>query len=404
MEDFNLHLTGDTHAVGAAHNLCAAFLDNSIYHQNKLGIDSHTIALRRVIDINDRSLRGSFDITPSSEVMAALALAEDLADLRKRLGRMVVAMTKKGRPVTADMLKSAGAMAVLLKEAIKPNLVQTIEETPCFVHTGPFANIAHGNSSVIADRIALKLAGYVVTESGFGADCGAEKFFDIKCRSSGLLPDAAVLVCSARAVKAQGLSNLAKQIGNVRMFGVPVVVAINRFKKDTDKQISAIIKTAGESWARDAVISTVWSRGSAGGVALAKAVVKAAAAKKRFRFLYPLDMPVKEKIRTIALKVYGAKAVSYSALASRKIRLYEKLGFGRLPVCMAKTQLSLSHDPRLKGRPSGFTLPVRDVRLSAGAGFIYPLCGHIRTMPGLPRRPVGERIDIDNEGKVVGLF
>ncbi len=446
MEDFNLHLTGDVHAVGLAHNLCAAFLDNSILKKNKLNIDPMSITWRRVVDVSDRALRNiiiglggeeegipresGFDITVASEVMAILALTSDLFDLRKRLGRVIVAMTRDGKPVTAEDLKVAGAMTVLLKDAINPNLLQTVENTPCFVHAGPFANIAHGNNSIIADRIGIKLAEYVVTESGFGADCGAEKFMDIKCRYSGLKPNAVVVVCSVRALKmhsgkfnvvagkpldeglvkencdavSMGCSNLEKQIENMRLFGVPVVVAINRFLTDTDKEIDVIKKKAISAGAEDAVVSEVWAEGSKGGVELAKAVVKAAEKPSSFKFLYPLDMPIKEKIKTIATKIYGAANVSYAPLAEKKLRLYEKLGYGNLPICMAKTHLSLSHDPALKGRPTGYTLPVRDVRASVGAGFLYPLCGDMRTMPGLPSEPAGTKVDIDKDGKIVGLF
>lgn len=446
MEDFNLHLTGDVHAVGLAHNLCAAFLDNSLFKGNKLNIDPAGITWRRVVDVSDRALRSivignggpddgvkresGFDITVASEVMAILALTSDLQDLRKRLGRIIVAMTKDNKPVTAEDLKVAGAMAVLLKDAIKPNLLQTVENTPCFVHAGPFANIAHGNNSIIADRIALKLSEYVVTESGFGADCGAEKFMDIKCRYSGLKPDAVVVVCSVRALKmhsgrfnvvagkpldeglikedssavTDGCPNLEKQIENMKLFGVPVVVAINRFTTDTDKEVEIIRKKAIAAGAEDAVLSEVWARGSEGGEALAKAVVKAAEKPANFKFLYPLDMPIKKKIETIATKIYGAKDVSYAPLAEKNIKLYEQLGFGKLPICMAKTHLSLSHDPKLKGRPSGYTLPIREVRASIGAGFLYPLCGDMRTMPGLPSVPAGTKVDIDKDGKIVGLF
>ncbi|MBI4335672.1 MAG: formate--tetrahydrofolate ligase [Candidatus Omnitrophica bacterium] len=446
MEDFNLHLTGDVHAVGLAHNLCAAFLDNSLFKGNKLNIDPLKIYWRRVVDVSDRALRNiviglgngedgipretGFDITVASEVMAILALTSDLFDLRKRLGKIIVAMTKDNKPITAEDLKVAGAMTVLLRDAIKPTLMQTLENTPCFVHAGPFANIAHGNNSIIADRIGIKLAEYVVTESGFGADCGAEKFMDIKCRYSGLTPNAVVMVCSVRALKmhsgrfsvvagkpldeglaredlgavSDGCANLEKQIENMRLFGVPVVVAINRFTSDTDKEIEVIRKKAVAAGAEDAVISEVWAKGSEGGEQLAKAVVKAAAKPASFKFLYPLEAPIKDKIKTIATKIYGARDVSYAPLAEKKIKIYEKLGFGKLPICMAKTHLSLSHDPELKGRPTNFTLPIRDVRASVGAGFLYPLCGAMRTMPALPSEPAGEKVDIDKEGKVVGLF
>jgi formate--tetrahydrofolate ligase len=446
MEDFNLHLTGDVHAVGLAHNLLAAFLDNSVFKGNKLGIDPSTITWKRVVDINDRFLRkviiglggrndgiprkSGFDITATSEVMAILALASNIFDLRKRLGRITVASTYDGKPVTADDLKVAGAMTVLMKDAIRPTLIQTLENTPCFVHAGPFANIAHGNSSIIADRIGIKLADYLVTESGFGADCGAEKFFNIKCRYSGLKPDCAVIVVSIRALKMhsgdfrivagkpleagllkenvdaveRGCANLEKQIENLRFFGVPVVVAINKFRNDTKRELNAVHKRAINSGAEDAVVSEVWAKGGEGGKALARTVAKACNKKSNFRYLYSLSIPIKEKIEKIALDIYGARRVKYSALAERKIRLYTERGYDRLPICMAKTHLSLSHDPELKGRPVGFTLPIRDINASVGAGFLYPLCGEMRTMPGLPSVPIGTRIDIDKQGKTKGLF
>jgi formate--tetrahydrofolate ligase len=446
MEDFNLHFTGDVHAVSLAHNLCAAFLDNTLLRNNYLNIDMQKIFWRRVVDVSDRALRNikiglgtkddglprdsGFDISVASEIMAILALAKDLFDLRKRIFRIVVALTKDGLPVTAQDLKVAGAMAVLLKDAIKPTLIQTLENTPVLVHAGPFANIAHGNSSIIADRIAMKLADFVITESGFGADCGAEKFFDIKCRYSGLKPDAVVLVCSVRALKMhsgrfkvvagkpldegltrenieavkEGSQNLEKQIENIKLFGVPCVVAINKFSFDTKNEIEAVKKIARDSGADEAVTSEVWEKGGRGGVDLAKAVIKAANTKSNFRFLYPLDLRIKEKIEIIAKKIYGAKEVSYSDLAEEKIRLYTNLKYDKFPICMAKTHLSLSHDPNLKGRPKDFVLPIRDVRASVGAGFLYPLCGEMRTMPGLPTVPAGTKIDIDKKGRVVGLF
>jgi len=446
MEDFNLHLTGDVHAVGLAHNLCAAFLDNSLYRGNKLNIDPSAILWRRVVDVSDRSLRNitigqgskedgipretGFDITVASEVMAILALASDLKDLRKRLGRIVVAFTHDGKPVTTEDLKVAGAMAVLLKDAIKPTLMQTTEHTPCFVHAGPFANIAHGNNSIISDRIALKLSEYVVTESGFGADCGAEKMFNIKCRIGGLVPNAVVIVCSIRALKMhsgrfkvvagkplsadllkenidaieQGAVNLEKHIENIRLFGLPVVVAINKFTTDTDKEIEAVRKKALAAGADDAVVSDVWLKGGKGGMDLAQAVVKAANKPSHFKFLYSLDEPIAQKIEKIATSVYGAAKVEYSPEAVKKIELYTKLGYDKFPICMAKTHLSLSHDPELKGRPAGFTIPIRDIRVAAGAGFLYPLCGQMRTMPGLPSEPAGTHIDLDENGNVVGLF
>ena len=448
MEDINLHFTGDIHAVGAANNLLAAFIDNSVTKGNKLNINPDTIITRRVVDISDRALRQiktglggeengiprdtGFDITVASEVMAILALSKDLSDLRSRVGKIIAAFTYDGMPVTAQDLKCAGAMTVLLKDAIKPNLVQTTENTPCIMHAGPFANIAHGNNSILADMIALKLADYVVTESGFGADCGAEKFMDIKCRAPGLKPpDAVVIVCSVRALKMhggafkaapgkkineealkkedveavkKGSANLEKHIENMRLFGVPVVVAINRFLYDTDSEIAVIKEIAVKAGASDAVVSEVWEKGGAGGIELAKAVIKICGEKSDFRFLYPLDMPIEKKIETIAKKIYGAKEVSYSEEAKKKIEHYTKLGYDKLPICMAKTHLSLSHDPELKARPIDFILPIKDVRISAGAGFLYPLCGQMRTMPGLPSVPAGTKVDIDSDGKIVGLF
>jgi len=446
MEDFNLHLTGDVHAVGIAHNLLSAFIDNSLLKKNPLDIDPFSITWRRVVDVSDRALRNiiiglggkehgvpretGFDITVASEVMAILALTEGLFDLRKRLGRIVIGHTRNKKPVTAEDLKAAGAMTVLLKDAIHPTLMQTLEHTPVFVHAGPFANIAHGNSSIIADRLALKLADYVVTESGFGADCGMEKFMNIKCRYSGLRPDCVVIVCTVRALKMhsgrfkvvpgkpldkglvaenipaliEGSSNLVKQIENIKLFGVPAVVAINRFTTDTEKEIETLKEIALKSGADDVDVSEVWEKGGEGGLSLAEKVIKQCEKKHNFRFLYPDEWSIKQKIETIATKVYGAAKVEYAPLAEEKIATYTEWGFGHLPVCMAKTHLSLSHDPNLKGRPTGFTLPVRDVRLSAGAGFVYPLCGEMKTMPGLPTIPAGTKVDIDEEGRVVGLF
>ncbi|MFH1406548.1 MAG: formate--tetrahydrofolate ligase [Candidatus Omnitrophota bacterium] len=445
MEEFNLHLTGDTHAVAMAHNLCAAFLDNSIFKGNRLNIDRQSITWRRVMDISDRFLRNiiiglgkkddgfkretGFDIAVASEVMAILALCSDIYDLRKRIGKIVLAVSRSGKPITCDDIKVAGAMTALMKEAVKPNLMQTLENTPVFVHAGPFANIAHGNSSIIADKIALKLADFVVTESGFGADCGAEKFFNIKCRYSGLVPNAVVMVASVRALKMhsgdfeviagkplneelikenidaleRGCANLEKQIENIKLFGVPVVVAINRFSADTNKEIELVRKRAISCGADDCAVSNLWLKGSSGGVELARAVVKAAEKTSNFKFLYPLDMSIKEKIEKIATDIYGAAAVKYLPLAEKKINLYTSLGYDKLPICMAKTHLSLSHDPSLKGRPSGFTLPIRDIRASIGAGFLYPVCGEMRTMPGLPTHPIGEHIDIDKNGNILGL-
>ena len=447
MEDFNLHLTGDVHAIGAAHNLAAAFIDNSLHHKNPLGIDPFSIAWPRVVDISDRALRkmviglGGREngvpretetvITVASEVMAILALARDLPDLRVRLGRIVLAQTVGGRPVTADDLKVAGAMTALLVDAIKPNLLQTLEGGPAFVHCGPFANIAHGNNSILADRLALATNEAVCTEAGFGADMGAEKFFDIKCRASGLRPDAAVIVATIRALKMhggvgrivagkpldpalgeenveavrRGAQNLAKQIENISVYNVPAVVAINAFPTDTPAEVAAIQEVARAAGARDAVVTTHWADGGRGAEALAEAVWAAAEeGAPDFQLLYPDDAPLQSKIEAIATRIYGASGVEYQPAATKALKLYEELGFGHLPVCMAKTQYSLSHDATLKGRPTGFTLPIREVRLSAGAGFITPLCGEMRTMPGLPSKPGGENIDIDGEGNIVGLF
>jgi len=447
MEDFNLHLTGDIHAVSIAHNLLAAFLDTHIMKGNELNIDPFSITLNRVVDVSDRALRNiivglggplngipretGYDISVASEVMAILALTTSLKDLRQRLARMVIGSTFDGKAVTAEDLKVAGAMTVLLKDAIKPNLLQTIEHTPCFVHAGPFANIAHGNSSVLADQVAIKLGEYVVTESGFGADCGAEKFMNIKCRYSGLKPDAVVITATIRALKMhgggfefipgqsvnkelmekqnveaveKGCENLEKMIEDMRMFGVPVVVAINHFDYDTAEEIEVVREKAKAAGAEDAVVSKVWLNGGDGGTELAEAVVKAAEKPSEFKFLYPLDWTIKKKIETIAVKIYGADGVDYAPEAEKKIDLYTKQGFDKLPICMAKTHLSLSHDPNLKGRPTGFKVPIRDVRASVGAGFLYPLLGQMRTMPGLPKIPAGTKIDIDENGNIVGLF
>ncbi|MBM3244698.1 MAG: formate--tetrahydrofolate ligase, partial [Candidatus Omnitrophica bacterium] len=430
---------------GLAHNLAAAFLDNSIFRGNPLGIEKNRIYWNRVVDIGDRFLRhvkvglglpkedlsrdSGFDITPASEIMAILSLSRDLEDMRKRLGRIVLAESASGKPITCEDIKVAGIMAVLLKDAIKPNLIQTLENTPCFVHTGPFANIAHGNSSIIQDEIALAASDYVVTEAGFGADCGAEKFFDIKCRMSSNSPDAAVLVCSVRALKAhsgickitpgepldkclteenldaleKGLGNLKKQIENVMLFGVPVVVAVNRFNTDTKAEIDLIKKKALEFGAFEAATSEVWAKGGCGGIELAKAVERASCTAKKFKLLYSEDAGIKEKIEKIAVSVYGAKGVSYSESAEKKILEFTGRGWDKLMVCMAKTPLSLSHDPALKGAPRDFVLPVRDIRAFIGAGFLSCLCGTIQTMPGLPSHPRGENIDIDEKGNITGL-
>jgi methylenetetrahydrofolate dehydrogenase (NADP+)/methenyltetrahydrofolate cyclohydrolase/formyltetrahydrofolate synthetase/formate--tetrahydrofolate ligase len=459
MEDFNLHLTGDIHAVTAANNLLAAAIDARIMHERSYGprfkqvtgldsldIDPYTITWNRVLDVNDRELRnivmglgtksdgyprqGGFDISVASEVMAILALTTSLKDMRERLSRIVVGQSGRGEPVTAEQLGVAGAMTVLMKDAIMPNLMQTLEDTPAFVHAGPFANIAHGNSSIVADQIALKLADYVVTESGFGADIGMEKFFDIKCRYSGLVPNAVVLVATVRALKMHGggpkvvagrdldrayteenlelldngTANLAKNIEIAKLFGIPVVVAINRFKYDTDAEVRLVQRRAEEAGAYAAVPSNHWAEGGRGSIELGEAVIDACEQPTNFEFLYPLDYSIKQKIETITTRVYGADGVDYTPQAEKQIAAYEKAGFGNLPICMAKTHLSLSHDPALKGVPAGFIVPIREVRASVGAGFIYPLLGEMRTMPGLPSRPVFMDVDLDEEGKVVGLF
>jgi len=501
MEDFNLHLTGDIHAVGAAHNLLAAAIDNRMAKEarwstnylakalcpddeytpsmrkrlEKLGIkserpsdlsdedkermfrlniDPDAIQWRRVVDVSDAALRSiivglggpnngltrqaGYDITVASEIMAALAMCNGLADLRERMGRIIIGTSRKGglryprpvEPITAEDLNVAGAMTVLLKDAIMPNLMQTLMGSPAFVHCGPFANIAQGNSSIIADKIALKLADYVVTESGFGADCGMEKFMNLKCRVSGLVPNCVVLVCTVRALKMhgggpkvvagkpldkaytqenlelleKGLPNLLQHIENALKFGVPVVVAINRFITDTDAEIELIRSRAKETGAEDAIVSEVWKKGGEGAAALAEAVVKACEKPTNFRFLYSDDMSIKEKIETIAREIYRADGVDYTPEAEAKIKLFTDMGLSHLPLCMAKTHLSFTHDPAIKGTPRGWRLPIRDVRASVGAGFIFPICGPISTMPGLPTRPVFTDIDLDLEtGRVVGL-
>lgn len=500
MEDFNLHLTGDIHAITAANNLCAAAIDARMFHEGeqpddeklfnalcpvdkqgkrrfspsmlhrlkklgiekndpnsltpeersrfaRLDIDPDSITWRRVIDTNDRFLRkievglGSeekgktrltgFDITVASEIMAILALTTDLTDMRNRLGRMVIGTDRKGNAVTAEDLGVAGALTVLMKDAIKPNLMQTLEGTPALVHAGPFANIAHGQSSIIADRIALKLADYVITESGFGADIGMEKFFDIKCRYSGLIPQVVVLVATIRALKmhgggprvvagkplapeytdenlelvSNGLPNLERHIKNALKFGVNVVVAVNSFKDDKPAEVELVRKAALDAGAMDAVVSTHWMDGGEGALKLAEAVINAAEKPSNFKFLYPLDLSIKEKIEIICKDIYGAEGVDYSSEAEAKIDLYTRLGFGDLPLCMAKTHLSFTTDASIKGAPTGFRVPVRDIRASVGAGFLYPLLGEMRTMPGLPTRSVFYDVDLDLEtGKVIGLF
>ncbi len=446
MELFNLHLTGDIHAVTAANNLLAAMIDNKLMRGNVLNIDPETITWKRVLDVNDRALREiviglggkengvlretGFDISVASEVMAILALTTSIEDMRERFGRIVIGLTHDRKPVTAEQIGAAGAMTVLMKEAIRPNLLQTLENTPAIVHAGPFANIAHGNSSILADMFGIKCGEYLVTESGFGADIGAEKFFNIKCRYSGLKPDAAVLVVTVRALKAHsghykivagkalpkelseknvadvesGAANLIKHIQNVCLHGVTPVVAINAFTGDHPEEIEAIKQIAVEAGAIGASLSTHWADGGRGATELAEMVISAADQPNAFNFLYDLDLPIKQKIEAIATKIYGASGVSYEPAAERQIRDYEANGFGKLPICMAKTHLSLSHDPTLKGAPTGFTLPIREVRASVGAGFIYPLCGEMRTMPGLSEHPAAEMVDLDEQGNVMGLF
>ena len=445
METFNLHLTGDNHAVTAAHNLLAAIIDNHVHHNDDFfNVDRHTVTWRRVLDVNDRSLRNvvtglgergdgvpretGFDITAASEVMAILALATSLGDLRKRLGRIVIGSTTDGEPITAEDLQAAGAMTVIMKEAIKPNMMQTLENTPALVHAGPFGNIATGNSSIVADLIGIRGGDFLVTEAGFGADMGAERFFNIKCRISGLRPDAAVLVTTVRALKDHsghyevkagrplpegmleenpddvyaGAANLRKQIKNIRLHGVSPVVAINAFPSDHESEHAAIREVAEEMGARVAVCNH-FAKGGVGAVELAEVVAEAAEEPSSFRFLYPDEASLTEKIETIAKEVYGARGVEYDLTASRELESYEKSGFGRLPVCIAKTHLSISSDPALKGAPTGWTLPIRRVRASVGAGFIYPICGDVRTMPGLSIAPAAHKIDIDEQGQVVGL-
>ncbi len=446
MEKFNLHLTGDIHAITAAHNLIAAMIDNHLYHGNTLNIAPHNIVWRRVLDLNDRALRNvivglgekedgiprqtGFDITVASELMAILALTTSLEDLRARIGRMVVAYDSNKKPITAEALKAAGAATVLLQDAIKPTLMQTLENTPALVHCGPFANIAHGNSSVLADMLAVRCADYVITESGFGADIGAEKFFNIKCRASGLRPNAAVLVVTVRAIKAHtgkyrivagkpldpalmsenladveaGAVNMIRHLENMRTFGVNPVVAINHFSSDSEREVELIRRIALEAGATGAAVARHWAEGGKGATELAEMVVSACEQPNDFRFLYPLEWPIKQKIEMIAREIYRADGVDFTPEAEKQIAAFESNGFGQLPICMAKTHLSFTADPSIKGAPSGFRLPVREVRASVGAGFIYPLCGEMRTMPGLPKTPAAEAVDLNEEGQVVGLF
>lgn len=455
LEQSVLHLNGDFHALGQAHNQIAAMVDNSWYHGNPLQIDPDRIQFRRALDVNDRFLRNitigkgakadgkpreaGFDIVAASELMAILALVNGsnaltaIKDLRARLGRVLVAFDEQGKPITADDIRAAGAATVLMREALKPNLMQTIENTPAFVHAGPFGNIAHGNSSILADQVALRCADYVVTEAGFGADMGGEKFFNIKCRASGLWPDAAVVVATIRALKSQtgkykitpgkplpselldenpddvyeGGANLRAQIANIRRFGVPVIVALNAYPEDFDSEIEAVRRIAQESGAVDMAVSRVFAEGGAGGVELAQKVVdmiNSHPVSERNQYLYPDDMPIVDKIRTIATNIYGADDISLSDIAAAQIATFEEQGYGHMPICMAKTHLSLSHDPALKGAPTGYIFPIREVRASVGAGFIYPLAGNMVTMPGLSADNAAMHIDIDENGNTVGLF
>ena len=444
MELFNLHLTGDFHAVTAAHNLLSAIMDNHLFQGNELGIDQNSITWRRVLDVNDRSLRNiviglggaqnglprqtGFDITAASEVMAILALSTSLADMKARLARIVVGYTKEGEPVTAEQLQAAGSMATIMREAVKPNLLQTLENTPAIVHAGPFGNIAHGNSSVVADLIGIHGGDYLITEAGFGADMGAERFFNIKCRASGLTPDAAVVVATVRALKAHsgkyrivagrplppelleenpgdvrlGASNLAKQIENIKLHGVNPVVAINAFPTDHPSEWRAIEEVAAEAGVRAAVCQH-FGEGGKGATALAEAVAEAAEQPKHFNFAYPDGASLREKIEAVATKVYGADGVDYSPLASRQLDNYERNGYGSMSVCIAKTHLSISSDPTLKGAPRGWRMPVREARASVGAGFVYLICGDMQTMPGLGSNPAAFHIDLTDDGTIVGL-
>ena len=444
MELLNLHLTGDFHAVTAAHNLLAAMVDNHLHHGNELGLDIDNITWRRVLDVNDRALRNiviglggrmdgvtrqsGFDITAASEVMAILALANSPEDMRARFGRIVVGYTRAGEPVTAEQLDAAGSMAVIMRDALAPNLLQTLENTPVIVHAGPFGNIAHGNSSVVGDMIGIHGGDYLITEAGFGADMGAERFFNIKCRASGITPDAAVLVATVRALKAHsgkykivagrplpdellaenpadveaGAANLRKQIENVKAHGVSPVVAINGFPTDHDSEHEAIRRLAEEMGARVAVC-THFADGGAGATSLAEAVVEACDDDSDFSYLYADEDSLKTKIETVATRIYGAERVEYTAAASKQLQTYEDNGFGSMPVCIAKTHLSISGDPSLKGAPTGHTLQVREARASVGAGFVYPICGAMSTMPGLAKAPAASRIDFDDDGQIVGL-
>jgi formate--tetrahydrofolate ligase len=438
MEDINLHFTGDFHAITAAHNLLSALIDNHIYWGNALGIDSRRVAWRRVMDMNDRALReivcslggvangfpreAGFDITVASEVMAIFCLAKDLNDLKERLGNIIVAYTRERKPVRARDLKAHGAMAALLKESIAPNLVQTLEGTPAFIHGGPFANIAHGCNSVLATTTALKLADYVVTEAGFGADLGGEKFIDIKCRKAGLTPDCVVLVATIRALKMHGgvrkedlksenlkaleagMANLQRHVENVKKFGLPAVVSINRFSADTDAEI-ALVKEKCKALGVEALMADHWAMGGAGAADVAKAVVKVIdEGKGKLKFLYPDEMPLFEKIETIAREIYRAKNVTFDKSVKDQLKSWEEMGYGKLPICVAKTQYSFSTNPDAKGAPADHTINVREVRLSAGAEFVVAICGEIMTMPGLPKVPAADSIDVNAQGQIVGLF
>lgn len=438
MEDINLHFTGDFHAIGAANNLLAAMIDNHIHQGNELDIDTRRIVWRRAVDMNDRQLRhivdglggktegvtreDGFDITVASEVMAVFCLSNDIIELKEKLSHIIVAYNRKGEPVTAGHLKAHGAMAALLKDALKPNLVQTLEGTPAFIHGGPFANIAHGCNSVIATRMASKIAEYTVTEAGFGADLGAEKFIDIKCRTTGLRPSAVVIVATVKALKynggvakadlgaenlealEKGLPNLLKHVENItQVFKLPAVVAINKFPTDTEAELN-LIKDRCRELGVNVALSEVWGKGSQGGRELAEEVLRLSEKESCVEFAYELDIPIKDKIKAIATKLYGAEGVEFSPKASKEIANFEKLGFGNLPICMAKNQYSLTDDPKVLGRPTGFKITIRDITISAGAGFLVALTGDIMKMPGLPKVPAAENIDVDVDGKIKGLF
>lgn len=447
MEDINLGFTGDIERVTGAHNLLSAMIDNSLTKGNKLNIDVDNVLFRRVMDMNDRSLRDvviglggkangpprqtGFDISAASEVMAILALAKDYKDLRKRLGEIIIGYTETGNAITAEQIKAPGAMTAILKDAIKPNLVQTMDGQACFMHAGPFANIAHGCNSILADEVALRVADYVFTEAGFAADLGAEKFINIKCRQSGMIPDAAVIVSSIRALKmhgdaykiipgrpvpreeieeenveaaVKGCSNLIRHIENLRKFGLPVIVAINRFATDTDAEIEAVRKEASKAGAEAVVPTSVFLNGAEGGVEIAKEILKALDKHKNFKFLYDENISIKEKIETICKEIYRADGVVYSPVVDSRIKKFEEDGLRKLSICMAKTHLSLSDNPILKGAPDGFTVTIDDIRVSAGAGFIYPIAGKMLTMPGLPPIPSAANIEVDEHGKISGLF